>query len=165
MQFHTDPGDWAVFVEVEDAAGGYGFNSSPTSTEVLTLRAITVDNAIAYGNVGTNSDTGAFNPGTTVVNEGNEAIDIEIAGTDMTDGAVSVIGVANQLFSTSTFTYGSCAFCSTLQITNTALEVDLAKPLSDSPAVEDEVYWGIFVPLGTNSAAHTGVNTFYAVGD
>jgi hypothetical protein len=41
----------------------------------------------------------------------------------------------------------------------------LPKPLSSTPAVADEIYWGIAVPFGTNSASHTGINTFTAISD
>ena len=169
MQFHTDPTDingedWYAFLEVNDAAGGYDFSTS-IPVDLLTLRAMDVNNAIGYGTVDLNSDTGAFNPSTTLINQGNEAIDIEIAGTDMTDGAVSIIDASNQKYATSTFTYSSCAVCSLLSVVNNAVEVDLDKPTVATPAVEDHIFWGIHVPSGTNSAPHTGFNTFYVVSD
>jgi hypothetical protein len=169
MQFHTDPTDingedWYAFLEVNDAAGGYDFSTS-IPVDLLTLRAMDVNNAIGYGTVDLNSDTGAFNPSTTLINQGNEAIDIEIAGTDMTDGAVSIIDASNQKYATSTFTYSSCTVCSLLSVVNNAVEVDLDKPTVATPAVEDHIFWGIHVPSGTNSAPHTGFNTFYVVSD
>ena len=100
-----------------------------------------------------------------LVNQGNEPIDVTIGGTDMTDGLTSVIPAAQQLFSTSTFTYDSCIGCSTLSVIGANVEVDLPKPLSSSPAITDAIYWGIEVPFGTASAPHTGVNFFTAIAD
>jgi 6-phosphofructokinase len=45
------------------------------------------------------------------------------------------------------------------------VEVDLPKPVVSTPATSDEIFWGIEVPFGTNSAPHTGVNSFTAISD
>ena len=47
--------------------------------------------------------------------------------------------------------------------TPTELDVELLKPTTDSPPVEDEVFWGINIPIGVNSTAHQGVNVFTPV--
>jgi hypothetical protein len=109
------------------------------------------------------SDTGGYNATTTVDNIGNDAIDISIAGTNLTNGS-STIPVTSQKFATTTFTYSSCTQCSLLATSTTNVEVDLAKPTSPS-AVEDEVFWGISIPFGVAATAHQGQNTFYAIGD
>jgi hypothetical protein len=168
--FHADPTDigsvfdgqeWLAFIEAEDASAGYGFNSA-FGVELGTLRAIDTQGTIDYGALTVNTDTGAFNASTSVLNEGNVAINLEITGTDLTDGASSAIPASDQLFATSTFTYSSCgAACSNLSSTTpVAIDVDLGKPTVDSPPVEDAVFWGIFVPIGVNSVAHQGINVF-----
>lgn len=168
--FHTDPTDleggifWYAYTEVADGGTLSDFATSPAN-DVGTLRALDVEDEIGYGAVGVNDDSGAFNPQTTLVNLGNEAIDVQVQGTDLTDGAVSIIDAEEQLFATSTFTYSSCTFCSSLTEVGSNMEVDLLKPTVSSPAVTDLLYWGIFVPFGTNSAAHSGINTFIATGD
>jgi len=168
--FHTDATDsdgaeeWFAFMEVSDQSGSVTFGSS-VGVELLTMRALDVENAIAYGSVDINEDTGSVNPSVNLVNIGNEPIDVLIAGTDMTDSIASVIPAAQQLFSTSTFTYSSCVTCETLSVIGTTVEVDLPKALSATPAVIDQIFWGIAVPFGTASNPHTGVNTFTAIAD
>ena len=170
FQFHADPTDldggqaWYAFMEVSDLSGGTDFGTS-MGVDLLTLRALDVQNAIAYGTVDINQNTGAFNPDVDLINEGNEAIDVRVAGSDMTDGVTSVIPAGQQLFATSTFTYDSCIGCVTLSVIGANLEVDLAKPTTDSPPVSDSVYWGVEVPFGTASNPHSGLNTFTAIAD
>jgi hypothetical protein len=100
-----------------------------------------------------------------VQNLGNVPIDIELEGSDLTDGASSTIPTNTQKFATSTFTYTSCVTCNTLSSTTPIdLEVDLNKPTSVTP-VTDVVYWGIAIPFGTASRPHQGTNIFYAIGE
>ena len=171
VYFHADPTDtsslyegqeWLAFIEVEDTIGGYGFGSTAMGVEVTTLRAIDVDSLIDYGSLAVNSDTGSYNASTTIFNQGNVEVDIELQGTDLSDGASSVIPADEQKFATSTFTYSTCgAVCDPLSSTTpTSLDVDLTKPTTDSPPIEDDVYWGINIPFGVNSAPHQGINVF-----
>ena len=170
FQFHADATDadggeeWFAFMEVSDMSGATDFDTS-MGVEVLTLRALEVQNAIGYGTVDINQNTGTYNPSVSLQNYGNEAIDVQIAGTDMTDGVASVIPASEQLFSTSTFDYVSCSSCNSLSVTGTNVEVDLSKPVVDTPYVSDDIYWGIEVPFGTASNPHSGVNTFTAISD
>ena len=111
-------------------------------------------------------DTGSTNASTTIQNVGNEQIDIEIEGTDLTDGASSAIPAEQQIFATTTFTYSACATCVNVSSsTPTPVEVDLDKPTTTVNSVTDQVYWGIASPFGTAANPHSGVNTFYAVSD
>jgi len=96
---------------------------------------------------------------------GNAAIDIDIEGTDLSDGYSSTIPVSYQKLATTTFNYAACVTCSTLSSTTATIELDLAKPTVDSPYLDDVVYWGIAIPFGISSSAHTGTNVFYAVDD
>ncbi len=175
--FHADATDagsayegeeWLAAVEVSDQGGGIDIGSTPTTTqiELLTLHALDVDAAINYGPLAVSSTTGSYNPTTTVQNLGNVPIDIELEGTDLTDGGSSFIPASEQLFATSTFTYTACTSCSALSSTTaTDLEVDLTKPTSSSSPVTDVVYWGIEIPYGVASNPHQGTNIFYAIGD
>ncbi|MEZ4200059.1 MAG: DUF2341 domain-containing protein [Candidatus Paceibacterota bacterium] len=173
IYYHADPTDsgsafdgqeWLAYVEVEDMSGGYDFGSA-LGVEMMTLRALEVDTTINYGTLDVNQNSGSTNADTTLYNLGNEAIDVRIAGTDMTDGAASVIDASEQVFATSTFDYETCTNCSSLSVLGSDLEVDLTKPATTSPPVTDEVYWGINIPFGTASKPHTGNNTFMAIGD
>jgi hypothetical protein len=169
--FHADPTDfgtfdgqeWLAFIEVEDASGGYDF-ASAIGVEVSTLRAIDVSGAIDYGVLEVNADTGSFNASTSVLNLGNIEADLEVTGTDLTDGLSSVIPADQQKFATSTFTYSGCTGCELLSSsTPVQIDVELSKPAVDTPPVSDDVYWGIAVPFGVNSVAHQGINVFTPV--
>jgi len=173
VQYYAEPTDvsslfegeeWLAFIEAEDTAAGYGF-ASALGVELATLRAISVTGAINYGSLTANSDTGSFNASTSVLNLGNVEADLEVTGSDLTDGGASVIPVNEQKFATTTFTYSACgAICRLLSSTTpVALDVELAKPVVVSPAVQDDIYWGIFIPFGINSAPHQGVNLFTPV--
>jgi hypothetical protein len=173
MFFHADPTDtgstfdgeeWLAFVEVEDAAGEYDF-ASALGVELSTLRAINVEGAIDYGALAVNSDTGTFNASTSILNLGNVEVDVEIEGTDLSDGASSVIPSDQQKFATSTFDYSGCGSSCALLSSTTPVEidVDLTKPAAETPPVADEVYWGIAIPFGVNSAPHEGINVFTPV--
>ncbi len=171
VYFHADPTDfgtydgqeWFAFIEAEDQGGGYGFNSSP-GIELATLRAISVDALINYGALEPTTDTGGVNSTTTVRNLGNVALDVEVEGTDLSDGQSSIIPVTQQKFSTSTFTYTGCVSCAQLSSsTPVAAGLNLSKPANITPPVAADVFWGIAVPFGINSAPHSGTNIFTPV--
>jgi hypothetical protein len=173
IYYYADPTDvspyegeeWLGFIEVADQQGGVGIGSAP-GVELLSLRALDVTSAIDYGSLAVSSSTGTYNPTTTIQNLGNNAIDIEVEGTDLTDGGVSTIPASEQIFATTTFDYSSCVYCQSVPTTTpAAYEVDLSKPTSSSTPVTDVLYWGIAIPFGVASNPHHGTNIFYAVGD
>ncbi|HEX4798925.1 MAG TPA: DUF2341 domain-containing protein, partial [Candidatus Paceibacterota bacterium] len=172
MYYHADPTDigtfaaetWRALLRVNDAGGSVATATAP-SIDLLTLRAIAVDSSINYGSLAVNDDTGSYNATTSVQNIGNDSLDIAIEGTDLTDGGSSSIPVNEQKFATSTFTYASCVYCSQLATTTTNIKMDLSKPAATTPAVIDQLFWGIAVPLGVAGTVHQGANTFYAIGD
>jgi hypothetical protein len=170
--FHADPTDaglyegheWLAYAEVEDASSGYDFASAP-GVELITLRAIEVDSIINYGALAADSDTGSFNPTTTVTNLGNSLVNIDIEGTSLSDGLSSSIPADLQKVATSTFTYSACVGCQQLSTSSAVtLGLNLTKPNAPTPPVETEVYWGISVPFTASNAAHTGTNIFTAIG-
>ncbi len=168
--FHADPTDtgtylgeeWFAFLEVRDAAGTLGFNDSQNGLQLLSVRAIDVVGSIDYGALAVNEDTGAFNPSTSIINLGNVPVNIDVQGTDLTDGASSFIPAEQQKFATSTFNYSLCgSSCGVVSAdTPVPIDVDLIKPTAVTPPISDEVYWGIAIPVGTNSVAHQGINVF-----
>jgi Domain of unknown function (DUF2341) len=171
--FHADPTDigdyegegWYAFIEVEDVAGGYDFDTTPIR-ELFSLPAIDVRNTINYGALAVDEDTGSNNASTTVDNLGNVEIDLEIEGTDMSDGYSSTIPADRQKFATSTFTYSGCGLsvCTILSSTTPfELDVELSKPTAPTPPVADSIYWGVRVPPLTNSVPHSGINVFTPV--
>ena len=168
--YHADPTDtdggnsWVAFLEVEDTQGGYDFASSP-DIQLSTLRALSVTNLIDYGALAPSSNTGGVNASTTIENQGNDAIDVQIVGDDLEDGYSSTIPANQQVFATSTFDYTTCTTCTALATTSINYEVDLSKPTTASPPTVDDIYWGIEIPFGAASNPHTGNNIFYAIGD
>jgi hypothetical protein len=54
--------------------------------------------------------------------------------------------------------------CSNLSSTTpTTLPIGLAKSTVPSPVPSTSVYWGIAIPTGTRSTAHSGTNVFTPV--
>ena len=171
IYFHADATDvapyageeWLAYLEARDASGGYDFESA-IGVELLTLRAAAVNNSINYGTLSVGSTTGGVNASTTVSNVGNTAFNVELQGTDLSDGGTSRIPANQQKFSTSTFNYSACIGCGIMSSTTpTLLTLGLAKPTVATPPVTAPVYWGIAVPAGVNSAAHSGINVFTPV--
>ena len=172
IQFHADATDvdtyigqeWLAYMEAEDQSAGYDFASAP-GIELLTMRALSVDSLINYGSLAVDSDTGSYNPTTTVTNLGNTPINVDVEATDLSDGASSYIPASQQKVATSTFTYTACVSCFALSSsTPVTLGLNLTKPSVETPPVETDVYWGIAVPFTASNAAHTGVNLFTAIG-
>jgi hypothetical protein len=170
--FHADATDadtyegqeWLAYLEAEDQTDGYDFGSAP-GVELLSIRALEVDSLINYGALQVESDTGSYNPTTTVTNLGNTPINIDVEATDLSDGLSSYIPASEQKLATSTFTYNACVSCYSLSSsTPTPVGLNLSKPTTVSPPVETEVYWGIAVPFGTSNSTHSGLNTFTAIG-
>jgi len=172
IYYHADPTDigtfggetWRALLAVSDFGGSIATATAP-SIDLLTLQAISVDSSINYGSLAVNADTGSYNATTTVANIGNGALDILLEGTDLTDGGSSAIPVNTQHFATSTFTYSACVYCTSLSTTTTNYKLDLAKPASTTPAVTDQIFWGISVPFGVAGTPHQGTNIFYATAD
>ncbi len=171
--YHADPTDagstfdaqtWRALLAVSDYGGSVATATAP-SIDLLTLSSLSVEDGINYGSLGIAENTGTYNATTTLQNTGNNSLDVAIEGTDLTDGVSSAIPVWEQIFATSTFDYNACVYCSSLATTSTNYQVDLTKPTTYLSPVTDEIFWGIEIPYGVSGAAHSGVNTFYAVSD
>jgi len=171
IQYFADPTDigtfaseaWRASLTVVDSSAKSGQGTS-SPVELLTLLAIDVTPLVDYGTLNVGEDTGSKNSTTTVINTGNASLDVNVSGTDLTTSGSS-IAVNNQKYATSTFTYSSCSFCSLLSSTTSLLPLNLPKPNSSSTSVSDNVFWGIFVPIGTAGLTHQGQITFTAVAD
>ena len=180
LWYITDPTDsgtfagdiWALAATATDGAGASGTATNTGEiVEVLTLQAldVTVQGAdISYGTVNPTEDTGSVNQIATTTNTGNSAIDSEISGDIMCANwptcSGSVIQPTFQQFSTTTFTFGSGQNL-TATASPATVELDLAKPTATTTAVEDELYWGIRVPIGSQPGSYEGQNLFTAVAD
>lgn len=155
---------WEAYLYVIDTTENVS-TSTTDAVEMRTLWALSVTSGgIQYGTLDVGNDTGGTNATTTLQNTGNDNVDVELSGTDMTASGSS-IPVANQLYATSSFTYSGCVICSALSGSASPYEIDLPKPTSTSTPITDTLYWGVYVPTGTGGLPHYGQNTFYATGD
>jgi hypothetical protein len=133
FQYYADPTDtgsfyqddvWDSFVDVWDLSNSHGTASA--TREMYTVKGLSIPAAIDYGDVTVGFDTADTNASTTVRNTGNSIMDVELSGSDISNGA-SVITVGNQKYSTSTFTYSACTplsspTCAFLGYTPTAFD-------------------------------------------
>ena len=155
-----DGQEWLAYLEVSDASSGYDL-ASALGVELYTMRALSVNNSINYGLLAVGNNTGAVNASTSIANLGNVQFNIDVTGSDLSDGNMSLIPANQQRFATSTFTYGSCTTCTSLSAgVPIAFNLRIAKPTAPTPPVTSPLYWGIAVPLGVNSAPHQGINVF-----
>jgi hypothetical protein len=169
--FHADPTDtlpyegeeWIAYLEARDTAGVSAIGDPPSGVELLTMRALTVENSINYGSLFVGADTGTDNASTTIVNVGNIQFVLEVEGSDLSDGNLSTIPAEQQKFATSTFNYSSCTVCAQLSTSSSLFSLLLPKPSAPTPPIAEPIYWGIAVPFGTNSAPHSGTNIFTPV--
>ncbi|MEX0931679.1 MAG: DUF2341 domain-containing protein [Candidatus Paceibacterota bacterium] len=169
IAFFADPTDGGVFEAEEWEAeitvvdqGEIRDTGITMGVEMGTLRALTVENEIDYGTLEVASNTGDANATSTVINKGNDTIDVNLYGTDLVGGA-STISVNNQKFATSTFSYSACTICPFLDSSPVPAGIDLSKPTTTVP-VMTEIYWGLNVPIGTAGVPHFGQTTFEATG-
>lgn len=174
--YHADPTDdfspydgetWRALLSVSDMGGSVATGSSP-SIDLQTTKAISVNTNIDYPPLETNANSEGINPTTTVTNIGNISLDVGLEGSDLTDGGSSYIGAQYQKFATSSFTYGGCGVTVCTELSSTTvknLKLDLAKPVSTTPVISDEIFWGIAIPVGVAGRAHYGTNIMYAILD
>ena len=172
MQFFADATDvgsayaaenWFSRVQVADSTGLMDTDIS-ASVELNTLYALAINTgSIDFGSITVGENTGSIDATTTIQNTGNAGIDIQISGTNLTDGS-NTIAVGEQKYATTTFAYGSCSICQFLTGSATNVDLNIPKPTSTSTPQASDVYWGINIPDGTAATLHTGTNTFIAVG-
>ena len=155
--------NWLARIQVKDSTG---FNTVATSfgVELNTLYALAVTTGtIDFGSITVGQNSGTTVATSTIQNTGNAGIDIQVSGTNLTDGA-NTIAVGEQKYATSTFQYGSCSICQFLTGSATNVDLNIPKPAATTTQSTSTVYWGINIPNGTAATLHTGINTFIAVG-
>ncbi|MBN2015641.1 LamG domain-containing protein, partial [Candidatus Dojkabacteria bacterium] len=76
--------------------------------------------------------------------------------------SVGSIGVANQEYYLSGFTYGSGT---DLSGTPTSVNISIGKPTSSPSTMFEYTYWGIGIPAATESGDYKGANYFTAITD
>ena len=166
VQYFADPTDtgsiyavdnWTCAVVPKDATEA-GVSASAT-VEMNTLTALSFDTSIGYGTMALGQDTGASPIATTITNTGNEGIDVNFSGTDLTCDTGAIV-VNNQEYSSISFTYGAGT-----PLTGTPTELDLDVPQRTDAASTATVYWGIGLPSSGVEGVCSGANSAAAVSD
>ncbi len=173
IAFHAQPTDpssnepttvwWGGAAAWDEATSSA--STATTGVDVLTNTALEVtEPEIPYGSVASNDDTGAVNATTTVENYGNSPIDAQIDGIDMWRSGGGDIEVYYQKYGLNPFTYPSATYTLT-STTTPAIDIVAPKPTTSTLDVEDEVYWGIGIPVGKLSGEYYGTNTIAVIID
>ncbi|MCX6759226.1 MAG: hypothetical protein NT012_01535 [Candidatus Nealsonbacteria bacterium] len=178
FKYHADPTDtgtprvsetWKDTVTAQDEALS-GSNELTTGIELQSYLALDVTSQIQYGTLaqGEISDTTNLPQTATTTATGNTGLDIELSGTKMcTDFenypncAGNTITTSSQKYATSSVQYQNA----TSLATSTAVELELncQKTIVTASPANKANWWGLQVPLGTQTGSYTGQNTYTAV--
>ncbi|MEA1963064.1 MAG: hypothetical protein U9M94_02370 [Patescibacteria group bacterium] len=160
--------NWLAGITVFDDDGAYGTATSVSGVDVATLTALDVtEDAIPYLTIKSGENSGDYNATTTIANYGNSPLDagVDVDDMDKDEGPANDIKAENQQFATSTFAYGSGTWSVEQASSTLQVDTDTVKPATGALDISDEVYWGIYIPVGKPSGAYTGMNTFTAILD
>lgn len=138
------------FIAYDD--GAPSMSSNHLDIPVDTLTALNVTSSITYGQLFAGQDTGSTNQTSTVTATGNVGLDVEISGTNLTNGS-NTIPVANQKYELSAFNYSTGISLST---TPTNLEINVQKTTASNTPATKPIYWGIAIPAVAASGTYNG---------
>lgn len=153
-----DAENWLATLKANDSTLG-GTAETASGVEMNTLTALSIDTIISYGNVPLGTDTGSTNANTTVSALGNVGIDVDVSGTDMTNGS-DTIPVANQKYDIAAFSYGTGG--TPLSMTQTLVPLHVQKTTNYAAPASKLLYWGISIPAGIGAGSYSGTNTITA---
>ncbi|MEA1962997.1 MAG: hypothetical protein U9M94_02030, partial [Patescibacteria group bacterium] len=148
--------NWLSYMQVYDGEH-YPFATS-TGVEVNTTLAFDIlEDVIDFGTGMFGGDnTGSNNSTTTIVNCGNSPINTTIQGTDLSSSEGTIL-VTNIRWNRDHFIYMD----EEQTLTSSEHPVDLNAPrATSSNGVEDNIWWGIGIPPGSDADVYTGKNTF-----
>jgi len=91
---------------------------------------------------------------------GNVSMDVNIYGTNMTNGSFS-IPVGQQRYATASLSYASGS--ALLANPGTTVPIGLPKPTSTTAIQSSTFYWGIAIPSGQRATTYNGQNSFVGV--
>lgn len=170
LQYHADPTDagteyptenWLTSVVATDIGALSDTTEVSTGVEVQTLVGYDVTAAINYGTLNVGESNDPLDRNTQVDNTGNSGLDVEVSGSDMTDGGTGTIAVGNQHYTLTPAT----AYASGTALTTTATEIEVNIPKTTVTAApeNDDLIWGLLIPGGTTAGTYTGTNNITAV--
>jgi len=178
--FNATAGDWDVAGYATDAADEEGpFTDASSSLSVPSLQGIDVVTAtIAYGTVAIGGTSSGQE--TSIGNVGNQLLDVQITGTDMSDGATHTIVAAQQKWHSTSAAFdwdaaaadpgpwvllesaGSTLYNEEEGCANRDIAV---RETNASTATNESVFWKIRIPASQAAGAYTGSNTFTSTAD
>lgn len=171
--------NWKAAVSaIDDGNATSSHTQSSIGQELNSFLAFALNTpSIPYGQLEPGQRTDPLAATTTIAATGNVGIDERLTGEAMCtnytsavtcrNSATSTIADRNQVFATSSVTYGYAT--TTLgnilsSTTQRELELNVRKSTSTVTAATKRTYWGINVPLTiTLAGSYTGENTFFAV--
>lgn len=169
--------DWRAAVSAvdDDNATSSHTQSSTADIDVMSFMMLSLDTlSIPYGSLEPGQRTDPLAATTTIRATGNVGLDELLTGESMcptytnaitcANSSTSTIAEYNQVFATSSVTYGfATSTGKTLSsTTQKELEINIRKSTSTVTAASGRTYWGINVPVTlTLAGAYTGENTFY----
>ena len=174
MAYYTDSTDasssqysaqeWNCEITPNDGtgAGTPVNNSAGEDVEVNTLLSLDISAAtIDYGSLALGASTGATNQTQTVTNTGNDDMDVEFSGTNLTCTGIGAVPSGNQKYGLTDVTYASL----TNTMTTSAVSRDLAllQETTDGVPVTDAVYHGVQNESTGVSGTCSGTITYGAV--
>ena len=169
--------NWRAAVSaIDDNSATSSFTQSSIGQEVVSFLAMALNTfAIPYGSLEPGQKTDPIVATTTVKATGNVGLDQLLTGKSMCtnftnavscrNSATSTIAESNQVFGTSSVSYGTAtATGRTLSsTTQKELELNVKKSTTTSVQATGRTYWGINVPASiTLAGSYTGNNTFFA---
>ena len=162
--------NWLAGITVFDDDGAYGTATTAaiSGIDVITLEALHIaEDNIPYLTIKSGQNTGDYNATTTIANYGNCPIDagIDVDDMDKDDASPNAVEAENQQFDTSTFAYGSGAWSVEQASSTLQVDTDIVRPVTGALNISDQIYWGIYIPVGKPSGTYTGLNTFTAILD
>lgn len=155
-------GAWRGLISVFDESF-YPFGTSTNGVELNTLEGLEITQTIIdYGTLAANTDTGAVNASTTVINYGNSPLDVGLLVGDMTNASDTSYKILapQQEFNINPFVYGAGTDGSST--TPGTADVYVTRP--HGADITDDIYWGVGVP-NVRSGPYTGSTTFMAMVD
>jgi len=167
--------DWAVMVWASDSYDAYVSSSSmdvaagaSNSAEVTLVSAIALEagsQSVAYSNDTDNTDSDIEERG--MRNSGNRGINPQIISTILLTSGGDTIPAQSQLFASSSFSFpwDSDAYGVSLSESYQELDLDLPQRTDDNDEVDDQIFWGLHVPINTVAGNYSGTNSYNAVPD
>lgn len=173
LVYYADPTDAGSIYETDE----WFFNALPydnvsgtadnASVEMSTLTALSITTSIDFGGLALGANTGATNQDTTIINTGNEGIDVSVDGYGTVDGdglamncTIGNISVNYIEYDVSTFTYGGGT-----QLSDSASDVDLDIAQRTDGESSELLYWGLGLPSSGLSGTCSGRVQAIAVSD